>query len=369
MKILYLKDSFEPKYLTRDEVQIAMHAKRRGHDVTIITSEFDLDLKPQSKNFFKNQNKSEIKIIRCKSFRLLSFNTCGYIPNRELFRNYDVIHVHNIGSYSSFLIGMVKLAKKIPVILKADFSEIFYTRLKRNYFLQKVVLKPARLADIVTTYTTRERELLVNLGLPASKIKVIPVGINYEEFSNLKKEPTDFVTIGYLGRFVPQKGIHRIVKPLKKLMDEYRNVKVIFAGQKTDNMYGNNILSKFKKCDRFSYIGFIKSSKEFFSQVDIVVIPSLWETGSIITLESMAAGKAVIASDINPHHDYIEHGVSGFLAKNKEDFYRYCKELIDNKGLRKMVGKNARRRARVYDWGNIFDKVEEMYAHVSIRGG
>ena len=131
-----------------------------------------------------------------------------------------------------------------------------------------------------------------------------------------------------------------------------------------------NIIKELENYDKYNYIGFVDSSKNFYSKADIILIPSLWETGSIITLEAMAAGKAVIASDISPHCDYIEHGLSGFLAKDENDFYIYCKELIDDESLRTMIGENARKKTKIYDWGNIFDKVEEMYAHViSIRGG
>lgn len=372
MKILHLKDSFEPRYSMRDEVQIAMQAKKRRHDVTVLTSKFDLDLKPKDVCFFESQDRciEHIKIIRCESFKTPFFSSTFYIPNVKIFDNYDIIHAHNLGSYSSFLAGMLKLIKKVPVILKADFDKIFYERLIKNYFLRKVVLKPAHIADAVTVFTTKEKSFLIDLGVQEEKIWVIPVGINYEEFSNLERNHTDFVTIGFLGRFTIQKGIHNIIKSLKEIMNEYPDVRVLFAGQKTDIKYAENIIKELENYDKFNYIGFVDSSKNFYSKADIILIPSLWETGSIITLEAMAAGKAVIASDISPHCDYIEHGLSGFLAKDENDFYIYCKELIDDESLRTMIGENARKKTKIYDWGNIFDKVEEMYAHViSIRGG
>jgi len=366
MRILYLKDSFEPKYSMRDDVQVAVQAMKRGHDVTVMTSIFDLDLNPHPKSFFETQDKTlGIEVIRCKSFKIPIFPSMViYAPNTMVFDKYDIVHAHNMGSYSSFLAGMLKSIKKVPMTFKADFSEVFYKRLKENYLLRKVVLKPAHVADALYTFTAPEKDLLVDLGIPEDKIWIIPIGINYDRLSNLKKEDTDSITVGYLGRFTAQKGLHNVVKPLKKLMSGHPNIKVVFAGQKTDVKYADKILRELEKHAKFKYAGFTKSSEDFYSQTDIVIAPSLWETGSIVTLEAMAAGKAVIASDINPHREYIDHGFSGFLAKDNNDFYKYLKELIDNSDLIKTLGKNAQKKAKGYDWKNVFAKVEKMYNYV-----
>ncbi len=229
-------------------------------------------------------------------------------------------------------------------------------------------MTPVHLADAITAFTAKEKEFLIDLGIPAEKIRIIPIGIDFEKFSNLKKKDRNLITIGYMGRLTPQKGIHRIIDPLKKIMRDHKEVKVIFAGQKTDIKYADNVINELERCNGFEYSGFMRSSMNFYSQVDIVLIPSLWETGSIITLEAMAAGKAVIASDINPHREYIEHGITGFLAKNDEDFYRYCSDLICNEELMQTIGRNAKMSAKEYDWESVFRKVEDMYANV-VRGG
>ncbi len=371
MKILYIKDSFEPKYPMRDDVHIAFQSGNNGHDVTVLTSKLDLDLNPQSEKYFKVQDKSMegIRILRSIGIKFPSISFCPYIPDKSIFGKYDLIYAHNIGSYSSFLAGALKLMKKVPMVLKADMSVNFYERLINNYFLRKVVLTPVHLADAITAFTAKEREFLIDLGIPAEKIRIIPIGIDFEKFSNLKKENGNLITIGYMGRFTHQKGIHRIIDAMKKIMNEYKEVKVLFAGQKTDIIYAGNIINELERCNGFKYSGFMKSSMNFYSQVDIVLIPSLWETGSIVTLEAMAAGKAVVASDINPHSEYIEHGVSGFLAKNGEEFYEYCKKLINDEKLRLLMCRNATQRAKEHDWNKIMKSIEIMYAFIKDESG
>lgn len=170
------------------------------------------------------------------------------------------------------------------------------------------------------------------------------------------------VTIGYIGRFTHQKGIHRIIDIVIRLMNDYKDVKIAFVGQ--PSIEYENIINELEKHTGFKYLGFLPSSIDFYSQVDIVLVPSLWESGSIVVLEAMAAGKVVIASNINPHTEYIEHGKTGFLANVDEDFYKYCIELIHNKELIQTIGRNANTKAKEYDWINVFSKTEEMYKSI-----
>lgn len=369
MKILHLKDTFEPKYMMRDEVQVAIHANKKNHEITVITSNLDSDLIPHPIDYFENQDKyiKEIKIIRSRGGKFPFRDICLYIPDKSLLNHYDIIHAHIIGSYSSFLGSMLKSISNIPLVLKADLSEAFYQRLKQNIIYKEFILYPAFKADSIITFTAKEKNYLVNLGVNPGKISVIPVGIDFEMFSKIEKKYSKSITIGFLGRFYPVKGLHNVITPLKKIISESSHVMVLFAGAQTDTKYAAKILGEFEGIERFSYIGPIDSSriKDFYSNVDIVIIPSISETGSIVTLESMASGKAVIASDINTHREYIEHGVSGLLAKNEDEFYKYCKELINSDELRQMFCKNAQQKAKQYDWEKIFDKVEEVYSILS----
>jgi glycosyltransferase involved in cell wall biosynthesis len=186
--------------------------------------------------------------------------------------------------------------------------------------------------------------------------------VHCEEFSQAQKSEGS-IAIGYLGRFLPFKGAHRLVQPLSKLMTEYPDVRVIFAGPKTDAHYADSIINAMSANPNFSHLGFVPAM-DFLKLCDIIIVPSLpdWlETGSSATLEAMAAGKAVIASDGTPMNEYMEHGVSGLLVENDEQFYQYCKELIEAPDLRAELGQNAQKRSLQYDWNVIFDKLEQIY--------
>ncbi len=368
MKILHLKDAFEQKYSRRDEVQVVSESILTGHNVTMITSCCDLDLKGQPRSYFETQDNliSGLETVRSKGLKLPFFWICIYLPPRNLFGEYDIIHAHNIGSYSSMLAYILKKVSNKPLVLKADFNQNFHNKLEKN-FLRKLILKPAKTAEIVTAFTNYEKELLIDMGIQPDKIRVIPIGIDCKDFHNFSRRESSEVALGYMGRFVYEKGIHRIIEQLKKLMVEFPDIKIVFAGPKTDPEYAEKILDEMGKYSQFEYKGYINSPPEFYSEVDIVLVPSVWETGSIVALESMASGKAVVASNIIPHNEYIENGVSGFLAVDENDFYKYCRQLITDKAMRENIGKVAQVKVIEHDQSSTFAGLSQIYNQLTLK--
>jgi glycosyltransferase involved in cell wall biosynthesis len=60
--------------------------------------------------------------------------------------------------------------------------------------------------------------------------------------------------------------------------------------------------------------------------------------------EYMACGKPTVSSDFGEAPRFIEHGVTGFLAKEKQDFVDCCRRLAQDPELRMTMGRNARRK-------------------------
>ena len=325
----------------------------------------------RGKSYFQESDDSlkPVDIVRTVGLKLKlpSFSPrLIYLPHPKLFSNYDLIHVYTVGSHSSFVGYFLKLVKRAKVVMRAELSAGLFHRIKANPLIRRVSLKLLMGADALYAYTKKEKELLVEIGIPEDRISIIPVGVHCAEFSKAQKTKGDIV-VGYLGRFLPFKGAHRLVQPLSKLMTEYPDVRVIFAGPKTDAHYADSIINAMSANPNFSHLGYVPAM-DFLKLCDIIIVPSLpdsFETGSIATLEAMAAGKTVIASDGTPMNEYIEHGVSGLLVENDEQFYQYCKELIEAPELRKELGQNAQKRSLNYDWNVIFDKLELIYKSVA----
>jgi glycosyltransferase involved in cell wall biosynthesis len=152
----------------------------------------------------------------------------------------------------------------------------------------------------------------------------------------------------FAGRYIDWKGINEMINVAKQL-PQYE---FWFAGQgPLDNkIKGNNIKN----------LGF-KTTKELvklYNQATICIYPSWHEPFGNVAREAMACQKAVIATP-KGFSETIENGKDGIIipAKDEDALKNAILDLMTHEKKRKMLEKNARKKALKYSW----DKVAEKY--------
>jgi len=370
MEILHLIDAFDARF-ERDQIKLVELLEKRGYHNTVITSRYSSDWKFIKKKEFKSWEKrfSQTEIIHTPSLKIPTpFSNTPlhvYLPPKQILRTFDIIHAYTFGTYSSFLGATSKIIKKSKVIMRSDLSPATYHKAKDAPVYRTMLTYPFKIADATYTFTPLEKQYLASLGVDKNKIQVIPVAIDYKKFSKATKTDKDkYVSIGYVGRLCSQKGVHRIIAPLQKILREEKNASVSFIGAIEDANYANEVLASLKTYRNFKYLGYLRNVLPFYKMCDIILVPSLVETGAITVLEAMASGKAVIASNINPIKEYIQHERTGFLFNDPKEVYPYIKKLIENPNQIKEIGKRAKKEAAKYDWNLIIHKYEQMYQSV-----
>jgi glycosyltransferase involved in cell wall biosynthesis len=306
-----------------------------------------------------------INVHHSLSLKPAFFEAAVYVPSPHVFDPYDVIHAYGPWSYSSYLACLLKKRSKTPVVMRADLSEQAYQRARRSAVWRSLLSVQFSCADAITVFTQAEKQYLTNLGITAEKIWVVPVGIDLSKFRKTAISTRSETVIGYIGRFAATKGVHRLVSPLSRILREYDNVKVIFAGPRQDQTYFDRIMREMEQRANFSYIGAPSDTLTFFDQCDIVIVPSTRETGAIVVKEAMAAGKAIIASNINPIASYLQHGSSGLLIDTDEEIYESCKRLIDDQVLRTNLQERALDQSAEFSDRQMVRRIEEVYDSVA----
>jgi glycosyltransferase involved in cell wall biosynthesis len=76
-------------------------------------------------------------------------------------------------------------------------------------------------------------------------------------------------------------------------------------------------------------------------------------------LEASFAGIPLIASDIRPYREWIDHGVDGFLVRDDHEWGMYLKMLVDDPDLRERIGLAARAKASSHTLQTVGRKWEE----------
>jgi glycosyltransferase involved in cell wall biosynthesis len=111
--------------------------------------------------------------------------------------------------------------------------------------------------------------------------------------------------------------------------------------------------------------------RSLFETADVVINASVSEGGMANSvLEAMAAGRPVLASDIEGNRSLVEDGVSGYLFRTEEEFEASAERLIDDPGLRRALGAAGRQALlRRYPAERELDRYVALYRRLALGHG
>lgn len=210
-------------------------------------------------------------------------------------------------------------------------------------------------ADHVLTTSRYSKQRLVELyHLPASKISIVPEGIDLAGWSQrLRKAPKlpkrEF-TILCVAKQFPRKRIHLLLEAVHRLKSDHR-LKLRIIG---DGPEHESIKKKAKQLGLESAIaGAVPGSLAAeYANADLFCLPSVQEGFGIVFLEAMAAGLPIVASRSAAIPEVVKDGRTGLLARPNDcfDLAKKLKALIASPSLRRRFSKNARQEVKLYDW-------------------
>lgn len=153
-------------------------------------------------------------------------------------------------------------------------------------------------------------------GINASKIKIIPHGIETPSTNVVRRDPViSQLQVAYIGGLSWQKGVHILIDAFNRLPHSGARLH-IWGDPKPFPSYVNE-LGEMANHPGIEFMGPLdrKSLWNALSGHDVVVVPSLWyETSSLIIQEAFAAGVPVVASKMGALKMRVNDGVDGILV-------------------------------------------------------
>jgi glycogen synthase len=172
--------------------------------------------------------------------------------------------------------------------------------------LIKVLLNIPRhfLATRAASNVAVSRHVMTRIALP--RATVIYHGLDSSSLTASQPAPTQQtesrnIRFGYVGRFVPEKGIPTLLEAAQKLRRERQDFEVVLVG---DGPLRPQIEDSIRLSNAAEFIriaGFLDGQKlaDSLNSLDVVVMPSIWEeTAGLAAIEQMMRGRLVIVSDI-----------------------------------------------------------------------
>lgn len=233
----------------------------------------------------------------------------------------------------------------------------------RGNDLERAAFDPSRAAHIfyalqhATAVTTNTTEMVKKAQalIPGLEVTLIPNSLNIHYFVPMSKNEMlaqtfgidQYPVIGFVGELREKKGMRTLLDAYAKLSKNF-NVTLLILGDARpgdDKRYLDGYKNYYPK-SRLKITGFVSydDMPEYYSLIDLLVIPSLRDGLPNALLEGMACEKAVIATPVGGIKDVIHDGVNGKLVpvRDVNRLASAMEELVVNKKLRLELGKAAR---------------------------
>ena len=330
---------------------------RGGHHVS--GAEFD----EGAKNVYQGVRLKTVPTLDKKG--LAAVTSSFFASLCAAFSNADVVHIHAEGP--AFMCWLPKLmGKKVIVTVhgldwqrekwKGGFGARYIHAGEKMAvrFADRIIV----LSRNVQTYfqETYGRET-VYISNGVTRPELVPADLIREKW-NLEKD----AYILFLGRLVPEKGIHY-------LLEAFRNVKtekklVIAGGVSDSGDYAQKLKELAARDERVMFTGFVQGQAlaELYSNAYVYVQPSDVEGMPLTLLEAMSYGNCCLTSDIPECSEVTEDHALTFRRGDIRDLEAQIQQLCDNPEL--VCQFKAQSRTFIcekYNWDHVTHQTLELY--------
>lgn len=278
--------------------------------------------------------------------------------------DFDVLHVHEPLTPSLSLLAV--MSARGPVVAT------FHTAITRSRALAagapvaRVVLE--RITGRIAVSELARRVQVEHLDGGAVEI---PNGVSVAHFADAEPlpgwpgecAPGSGGTVGFLGRFTePRKGFDILARALAEVMPQRPGMRLLVAGPgDLDEME-----LPAEVAAHTTFLGKVSEEDKarMLRSVDLYIAPNTGgESFGMILTEAMAAGAAVVATDMDAFRRVLDGGRAGALFPNGDAgvLGQTITELLDDAQRRQALAAHAGKVVAAYDWPVVASRVLEVY--------
>jgi glycosyltransferase EpsF len=313
-------------------------AMNRGGTETLLMNVYrNIDKTKIQFDFISHRNETcdydnEIESLGGKIYRIASLGQQGPLAYiRELQKIMKTNRYAAVHSHTDYQSGFPALAAKLAgVKLRICHS---HSNHQNKGLKDKLVFKAlqAVIQYAATDYCACSKEAARSLFGEKKVIKdqvhILKNGIEIGEFINVDENqsvreelsiPNTMKIIGHVGNFSATKNQIFILKVLKILLDQDRNIVAVLVG---DGPLRTSIEEESKKLgvyDHLRFLGVRADIARLMTSLDVFLFPSLYEGFGIVALEAQCAGTPCVASDTVPKTTDMGLNLISYLSLNED---------------------------------------------------
>lgn len=365
--ILFVTPYFAPAWgyggPPRINLDLAKELVTLGYHITVLTTDaFDGEKRCEK----LSETIDGISVIRFKNisnrlawnFKLFfPLGFAGYIKNN--ITKYDFVYMSDYRDWQNVFTYKACVKNKVPYGIAAygelQISGGIKATIKRLYdkFWGLEMIKKATWLYAQTEHESKE---YLNFGGKKNQCLLLPLGIDYKEFSGSKenhfrekyKIPKNDKLILFIGRINYLKGIDYLVKSMPEVVKEIPNSRLIIIGR-DDGYYLNPLKELVEKSgakDQINILGPIygKDNHEAYLSADVFAFtPRHYEETSLACLGSLALGKPILTVH-QSSIPYLEKYNAGYeINLDQKEITKRLISLLKDDNLIKSMGKNGKK--------------------------
>jgi glycosyltransferase involved in cell wall biosynthesis len=279
-------------------------------------------------------------------------------------RDYDLVHVHAVFSFTSNCASRQARRRKVPYIIRPLGVLNRWGMENRRRWIKSLsfrLIEEPLLRDAAAIHYTShaEQREAEQTGVQA-RSAMIPLGIDIDQFAKLPSPELFYVrcpqaagreVVLFLSRIDPKKGLDLLLPAFAQVKQEHPQALLVIAG----NGEAGYVESLQKEADRLGlrddvlWPGFLGGIDKLsaFAAATVYVLPSHSENFGIALVEALAAGlPCVTTTGVAASEELAEHGAGIVVAAESSAIARALVQLLHDEARRLSVATNAQRFAR-----------------------
>lgn len=327
------------------------------------------DNKHQFTELLKKMSICKIFIINSSSSFRDIYNPLNIFKMKKIMRDYNIIHVHLFPAQYFAVLANRFNSKKSKLIFtehstsNSRISNPFFQIIDRFFYgdYEKIICISEEIKIIYKTYLRSGNQ---------GRLSLIPNGIDIDKYKNAKpllksaihtEIKDDDKLIIQVSAFRSEKDQDTLIKSIALLSCNY---KLLLVGDGKRKLQLINLVNDLGLEKRVFFLGQRMDVAQILKQVDIAVLSSHWEGFGLVSVEAMASGTPLVASDVPGLRDVVKD--AGLLFKTG-DYIRLSeiiKTLTEDPDYARSIAKKGYERALQFDIHKMVQKHIELYQEV-----
>lgn len=233
------------------------------------------------------------------------------------------------------LLLIASLLNKRVIIFFHGWDENFEKAIVENRIYRKIFVLVFSKADAFLLLGSVFQQKLCEIGIEKKNYYLLPAVANKIEFKNSRVGVSNNITILFLSRFVPLKGMDIVLKTFEYLQNNAPSVRfnLIMAGDGPELEDCKKYVTK-HSLPRVTFTGYVDglAKHNCYSCSDILFFPSHTEGLPCVIMEAMSYGLAIVTRPVGGIPDWVRHYENGWVSDSTEPskFAEGILSLVEN---------------------------------------